>query len=115
MLGYHLTTITTNNIYKNINFYTGWWANPLNPSIRGGLSRVVKFLTHQKVSQVELINFKSDPWWASPCELGWLLLTCLVITKNTCFVPCTNGQINTTNLNNDINVQNPQQSYAPHC
>ena len=57
----------------------GWWANPLNPPTRSGLSRVTKFLAHQKVSRVGFTHFQPGSWWANPCELGWLTLTCLLI------------------------------------
>jgi len=54
-----------------------FWANPLNPPIRGGLSRITKFLAHHKVNQVGLRYFQPGSWWANPCESSWLTLTCL--------------------------------------
>jgi len=62
----------------------GWLTNPPNPPIRGGLSRVTKFLAHHKVSRVGFTHFQPDSWWANPCEPSWLTLTCLCVTKQTC-------------------------------
>ena len=55
-----------------------WWANPPNPPTSGGLSRVVKFLAHQEVSQVRFTHFQPGSWWANRCEPDWLTLTCLI-------------------------------------
>ena len=54
-----------------------WWANPLNPPTRGGLSQVTKFLAHHKVSQIGFTHFQPGSWWAKPCEPAWLTLTYL--------------------------------------
>jgi len=54
-------------------------ANPLNPPTHDELSRVAKFWAHHKVSRVGFIHFYPNSWWANPCELGWLTLTCLQV------------------------------------
>jgi len=55
-------------------------SHPFNSPTRGGLSRIVKFLAHNKVSWVGFIHFQPSWWWANPCEPGWLTLTCLIST-----------------------------------
>ena len=48
----------------------GWWANPLNPPTRGGLSRVTKNLAHLEVSRVGLTSFLTRPVVSQPVWAG---------------------------------------------
>jgi len=54
--------------------------DPTNPPTHDWSGQVAKFLSHQKVSWVELLFSLAQPWWANSCEAGWLTLTLLIKT-----------------------------------